>query len=92
MFIALSRLSSDDRGLADKTPAERKKFMSFIVDSLETYNAIYKILNKKSKKTIKDSIVGSICNPLHNVRKSLFRLLDDLERSFTSLSYTSYCR
>lgn len=58
-FIALSRLSSDDRGLADKTPAERKKFMSFIVDSLETYNAIYKILNKKS------SIFKSYVNNLH---------------------------
>ncbi|MCM1215976.1 MAG: hypothetical protein NC548_15825 [Lachnospiraceae bacterium] len=58
-FIALSRLSSDDRGLADKSPAERKKFMSFIVDSLETYNAIYKNLNKKS------SIFKSYVNNLH---------------------------
>ena len=59
-FIALTRLSGDDRGLADKTPAERKKFMSFIVESLETYNAIYKNLNKKS------SIFKSYVSNLHN--------------------------
>lgn len=58
-FITLSRLSGDDRGLADKSPAERKKFMSFIIENLETYNGIYKNLNKKS------SIFKSYVNNLH---------------------------
>ena len=47
-FLALSKISSDNRGLADKTPAERKKIMSSLIASLETYNEIYKNLNKKS--------------------------------------------
>ena len=47
-YASLSRLSNSDRGLGDKTPAERKRFVSNIVDNLETYNTIYKTLNKKS--------------------------------------------
>ena len=47
-FLALSKISSDNRGLADKTPAERKKIMSSLISSLDTYNEIYKNLNKKS--------------------------------------------
>lgn len=47
-FVALSQLSNDDRGLADKKPAERKKFVNSIISSLEVYNNIYKTLTKKS--------------------------------------------
>lgn len=47
-YISLSRLSNEDRGLGDKTPAERKKFVSNIIDCLEIYNNMYKSLNKKS--------------------------------------------
>ena len=47
-FMTLTRLSSDDRGLADKRPAERKKYVSGIVSCLETYNGINKALVKKS--------------------------------------------
>ena len=47
-YVSLSRLSNSDRGLGDKTPAERKRFASNIIDNLETYNTIYKTLNKKS--------------------------------------------
>lgn len=47
-FISLSRLSSEDRGLVDSKPAERKKFINAIIDAIETYNGIYKILTKKS--------------------------------------------
>lgn len=47
-FAALSQLSNDDRGLADKKPAERKRFVNSIIASLETYNNIYKTLTKRS--------------------------------------------
>lgn len=47
-FIALSQLSTDDKGLASKKPAERKKFVNSIMSSLEVYNNIYKSLVKKS--------------------------------------------
>jgi DNA repair exonuclease SbcCD ATPase subunit len=47
-YISLSRLSCNERGLGDKTPAERKRFVSSIIDNLEVYNTMYKTLNKKS--------------------------------------------
>jgi len=57
-FMALSQLSSENRGLVDKKPAERKKFVTSILNNLETYNAIYKTLAKKS------SIFRSMVNTL----------------------------
>ena len=47
-YLSLSNLSSTDRGMGDKTPAERKRFVSGIIDNLEIYNNMYKTLNKKS--------------------------------------------
>ena len=47
-FIALSQLSTEDRGLASKKPAERKRFVNSIMSSLDVYNDIYKSLLKKS--------------------------------------------
>ena len=58
-YISLSRLSSIDRGLGDKKPAERKKFASSIIDNMEVYNNMYKTLNKKSL------ILKSTINNLH---------------------------
>lgn len=57
-FMSLSQLSSEDRGLIDKKPAERKKFVNSILNNLETYNGIYKVLSKKS------SIFRSMVNTL----------------------------
>ena len=47
-FISLSKLSSEDRGLVDNKPAERKKLVNSIISVLDTYNGIYKNLSKKS--------------------------------------------
>lgn len=47
-FVALSTLSSEDRGLADKKPSDRKRFINSIIPSLDAYNNIYKKLSKKS--------------------------------------------
>ena len=61
-FLALSQLSSDDKGLANKRPAERKKFVGSIIDSLEVYNAIYKSISKKSSnlKAVIDSLTAKL--------------------------------
>ena len=61
-FSALSQLSNDDRGLADKKPAERKKFVNSIISSLDTYNDIYKTLSKRSSnyKSMINAIVGKL--------------------------------
>ena len=47
-FISLSSLSSENRGLVDAKPAERKKLINSIINTLEVYNGIYKNLSKKS--------------------------------------------
>lgn len=47
-YISLSQLSSEDRGLVDHKPAERKKLLNSIINVLETYNSIYKNLSKKA--------------------------------------------
>lgn len=47
-YMALSKISGNNRGLADKKPAERKKILSSIIYSLEFYNNIYKNFNKKA--------------------------------------------
>lgn len=57
-FMALSQLSSEDRGLVDRKPAERKKLLNGIIDTLETYNNIYRVLNKRS------SVFKSMTNSL----------------------------
>lgn len=47
-FISLTQLGCEDRGLVDKKPADRKRFVNMIVNTLEAYNAIHKTLNKRS--------------------------------------------
>ena len=61
-FAALSQLSNDDRGLADKRPADRKRFVNSIISSLDTYNNIYKTLNKRASnfKSMINSITGKL--------------------------------
>jgi len=61
-YITLSHLSGDDRGLADKKPAERKKFLASISNSLDVYNDIYKNLNKKANtyKSYINNLTGKI--------------------------------
>lgn len=49
-FIALSALSSENKGLASKLPSERKKFLNSIISQMDTYNGIYKSLTKRSNE------------------------------------------
>ena len=64
-YISLSRLSNTDRGLGDKTPAERKKFVANIIENLEIYNSMYKTLNKKS--LIYKSHIGTLHTKIQNI-------------------------
>lgn len=67
-FESLSQLSTEDRGIADKKPADRKRFVNSILNNLEVYNDIYKTLTKRSSsyKNLISSItskLGSIGDP-----------------------------
>ena len=61
-FLAISSLSSDDRGLVDKKPFDRKKIVSAILPNLSTYSAIHKTISKKmiGFKAIMQDIKGKI--------------------------------
>lgn len=78
-YLSLSRLSSVDRGLGDKTPAERKKFVSNIINNLEIYNSMYKTLNKKS--LIYKSHIGTLHTKIQNIgsKESLQQRLTNLQ-------------
>ena len=96
-FAALSQLSNDDRGLADKKPAERKRFVNSIISSLETYNSIYKTLTKRSSnyKSMINSIVSklsiigdeaSLNSNLESVEGKINRLQDLKDQAVASLA------
>ena len=61
-FFALTRLSMDDRGLGYKRPADRKKFVNSIIESLDVYNEIYKTISKKANniKAIMNNITSRL--------------------------------
>ena len=64
-FLNLSQLSSTSRGLADLRPADRKKFITSIMENLTTYNEIYKKLSKKSN-TLK-TMISNINNKISSI-------------------------
>ena len=85
-FVSLSQLSSEDRGLADKKPSERKKFINSIIESMSEYNVMYKKLVKKSSALKMNMVsintkIGSIGNKevITNRLKILEDTLGDLE-------------
>ena len=78
-YLSLSRLSSVDRGLGGKTPAERKKFVSSIINNLEIYNSMYKTLNKKS--LIYKSHIGTLHTKIQNIGSK-----ESLEQRLISLT------
>lgn len=64
-YITLTQLSSTERGLADKRPADRKKYVNAIVNNTEVYNDIHKKLSKKS--TTYKGLMGSIVSKLDSI-------------------------
>jgi len=61
-FVSLSHMSVENRGIVDKTPAERKKYVGNVTDKTEAYNIICKTMNKRSSafKSMKNSISAKI--------------------------------
>ena len=77
-FLSLTKLSSTSRGLGDKKPAERKRFVSNIISNLEVYNKIFVTLKKKS--TIFKSHINTLHTKIENVGTK-----DQLESQLVSL-------
>lgn len=86
-FLTLSQLSSEDRGLADKKPAERKKFVNSIINGIEVYNNMYKVITKKYS-TFKNliSTISSKINQIGNIEElnsrynNITRQVEDISR------------
>lgn len=85
-YISLTKLSSNDRGLGDKTPAERKKFVSNIIDNVEIYNDIYKTLNKKS--LVFKSHINTLHTKIQNIgsKENLEMTLSSLQQKYSIIS------
>lgn len=83
-FVALSKLSTEDRGLVDKKPVDRKKFVNSIVDCLEVYNNIYKVLSKRS--SIFKSMMNNLISKIDNIgdEDKLKVTLESLENRITN--------
>lgn len=64
-FISLSQLSSANRGLADKSPAERKKYVALLLNSIEVYNNINKVMCKRS--SVFKSMINSLVSKIDNI-------------------------
>ena len=66
-YLTLMQLSSGKRGLADMRPADRKKFVTGILNNVEVYNDMYKKLGKKSTvfKGLMNSIISKLNGPAH---------------------------
>ena len=64
-YITLSHLSGNDRGLADKKPAERKRFIASISASLDVYNNIHKNLNKKAN--VYKSYINNLSSKINSI-------------------------
>ena len=64
-FISLSYLSTEDRGIVDKRPADRKKAVASLLESIEVYNEIHKTLSSKS--TVMKSLMGTITNKINTI-------------------------
>lgn len=61
-YLSLAKLTTENRGLVDSKPAERKKLINSIINNLETYNNIFKILSKKAS-TYK-SLINSLATKI----------------------------
>lgn len=85
-FIALSYLSTEDRGLVDKKPADRKKLVASLLESIEVYNDIYSVLNKKSK--VMKSLMTTITNKINSIGdpEKLQKQLVAMEQRYEALS------
>lgn len=64
-FLALSQLTSTNRGLADKRPSERKIFVNSSISGIEEYNNMYKTINKKF--SMYKSLINSVAAKINKI-------------------------
>ena len=64
-YILLSKLSISNKGLVEKTPTERKKYISALLAEVEAYNGFLKILSKRASNV--NSVMKNISRKLNSI-------------------------
>lgn len=95
-FLILAQLSSSDRGLADKKPADRKLFINKQIKDLDVYNGFYKKLSRRSSElramtndlSMKISKIGDIRSIQQDIvaRKNQLEKLEEQKMSISAES------
>ena len=96
-YASLASLSSENRGLVDSKPAERKKLINSIINILDVYNGIYKNLTKKAStyRQLINSItykIDYLGNPtqlvakMHNIETRLASLEDEKVKTIETIA------
>lgn len=61
-FVSLAALSTEDKGLVQKTPSERKKYVNGMIEHVGVYNNIHKVLTKRSG--VYKSLINSLASKI----------------------------
>lgn len=70
VYLDLSSISAENRGIVDMIPSERRKYMAAYIGSLETYNNIFKTISKK---------VSSVKSYMNTLSTKLYELGNENE-------------
>lgn len=84
-FMALSSLSTEDKGLVEKTPTERKKYVNAIISNVEVFNNILKALTKRN--SINKSMMNNLISKIDNIgeEEALLSTLDSINNRIIQL-------
>ena len=80
VYLDLSSISSEHRGIVDMIPSERRKYMASYIGSLDTYNNIFKTISKKST---------SLKSYLNTLNTKLYELGNETELRLKQMSLES---
>lgn len=91
-FISLTQLSMEDRGIVERIPSDRKKYVNSMLEEVQVYNDIHKSLNKRSSIfrsmmnniTAKIDMIGDkdiLTHQLESLNKNISSVEETIERS-----------
>ena len=65
IYLDLSSISAENRGIVDMIPSERRKYMAAYIGSLDTYNNIFKTISKKVSNL--KSYINTLQNKIYEI-------------------------
>lgn len=64
-YLEMSSITSENRGLIDMTPSERRKYLSSFIGSVETFNNIFKSISKVV--SLQKADIANLNNRIYNM-------------------------